>query len=194
LGIGVPAFRMLWSTHSLLKRLDPIMAGERSMSIGRCGAGEFQPVCLRGLSESQCNLPRFRPVRPGPPVRDAIPGFQPEHAFRPVRPVLSFAPATRRPVARDSHSQARIRTDAATYAVVARAHLAANPSRPSPRHATAHACHPSHVGFLLRTALAGRRNPGTRNLAFHARLMELALQAGNAAAPRMREGRKRVNA
>ncbi|MGV2338176.1 MAG UNVERIFIED_CONTAM: hypothetical protein LVR18_30255 [Planctomycetaceae bacterium] len=47
---------------------------------------------------------------------------------------------------------------------------------------------------ILRTALAGRRHSGTRDLAFHARLMELALQAGNAAAPRMREGRRRVNA
>jgi hypothetical protein len=34
-GIGFLEFQLLWMTLSLLKRLDPIMPGERSMSIGR---------------------------------------------------------------------------------------------------------------------------------------------------------------
>jgi ABC-type proline/glycine betaine transport system permease subunit len=34
-GIGFLVFRMLWRTRSPLKRLDPIMQGVRSMSIGR---------------------------------------------------------------------------------------------------------------------------------------------------------------
>jgi hypothetical protein len=39
---------------------------------------------------------RFRPVRPAPPARDAIPGYRPDCPFRPVRPALSLAP--QRPV------------------------------------------------------------------------------------------------
>jgi hypothetical protein len=39
---------------------------------------------------------RFRPVRPAPPARDAIPGPQPERPLRPVRPALCPAPATHR--------------------------------------------------------------------------------------------------
>ncbi|MGV2338002.1 MAG UNVERIFIED_CONTAM: hypothetical protein LVR18_29285 [Planctomycetaceae bacterium] len=35
---------------------------------------------------------------------------------------------------------------------------------------------------------------GTHDLAFHARLMELALQAGNAGVPQMHEDRKRGSA
>ena len=35
---------------------------------------------------------------------------------------------------------------------------------------------------------------GTHDLAFHARLMELALQAGNAGGPQMHEDRKRGRA
>jgi hypothetical protein len=46
--------------------------------------------------------------------------------------------------------------------------------------------------MLHSVALQGGGNRGTSDLAFHARLMELALQAANAAAPRRRDGRKRV--
>ncbi|MEY3173398.1 MAG: hypothetical protein RLZZ436_1312, partial [Planctomycetota bacterium] len=38
-GIGFLVFRMLWSTRSPLKRLDPIMQGVRSRSIGRYHPG-----------------------------------------------------------------------------------------------------------------------------------------------------------
>jgi hypothetical protein len=34
-GIGFLEFQLLWMTLSLLKHLEPIMPGERSMSIGR---------------------------------------------------------------------------------------------------------------------------------------------------------------
>jgi hypothetical protein len=42
--------------------------------------------------------------------------------------------------------------------------------------------------------LQGDNAFGTRDLAFHARLMELALQAGNAGGPQMHEDRKRGRA
>jgi hypothetical protein len=135
---------------------------------------------------------RFRPVRPGPPARDAIPGPRPGVPFRPVRPGLSAAIATRRPVARDPRARVRIRIELGTCAAANTA-PAAPANQPSHRHETHLAYHPSHGGTLLRTALAGRRHSGTRDLALHARLMELALQAGNAEAPRMREGRKCEN-
>jgi hypothetical protein len=98
---------------------------------------------------------RSRPVRPVPSARDAIPGPRPERRFRPERPVLSFAPATRRPVVHDRRVRVRIRINAGTQ---------------------------------------GDDASGTHDLAFHARLMELALQAGNAAGPQMHVDRKRGRA
>jgi hypothetical protein len=55
----------------------------------------------------------------------------------------------------------------------------AHTNPPCRRRATSNAYNPYHIGFLLRIALAGRGHEATRNLAFHARLIELALQAGN---------------
>ena len=46
--------------------------------------------------------------------------------------------------------------------------------------------------MLHSVALQGDGAPGMRILAFHARLMELALQAGNAAGPQVRGERRRV--
>ena len=73
--------------------------------------------------------------------------------LRPVRPVLSLAPATRHSVASARRAWVRMRIDAGTQA-------AATPNPPSPRHAAPHAYQPSHGGVLLRAALAGRRRLG----------------------------------
>jgi hypothetical protein len=58
-------------------------------------------------------------------------------------------------------------------------------NQPALRRAAPHAYHTSHGRVLLRTAHAGRRALGTPDLAFHARLIELALQVGNAGVPQV---------
>ncbi len=53
-GIDFLAFQKLWRTRSPLKRLEPIMRGVRSMSIGRCGPG---PLLVRRWPGGQAPLP-----------------------------------------------------------------------------------------------------------------------------------------
>jgi len=62
-------------------------------------AATFCDVTYEDDKRITCNAPnapnaplRFRPVRPAPPARDAIPGYRPDPAFRPVGPALSLAP------------------------------------------------------------------------------------------------------
>ena len=103
---------------------------------------------------------RFRPVRPAPPARDAIPGPQPESPLRPVRPALSPTPATRRVVARNACVEVDI--GASRLAGAGARPPRSRPTRIAlpPRNVPAHAYHPAHGEFVLRAALAGRRSPG----------------------------------
>ena len=90
-------------------------------------------------------------LRPGPPARQS-PSACKASSYR--RDCTAPFGSTRSTVpSRHSHRRRSVRRDANAY-------LAALPGRPSPQHARCHGYQSSDVGFLLRTALAGRRHSG----------------------------------
>jgi hypothetical protein len=108
-----PANTYCWQTHEERKHArigngkdrEPWKApggmSDPERKSGRCAHVAAKRPQTRSTSFKTHPL-RFRPVRPAPPARDAIPGPQPESPLRPVRPALSPAPATHHAVTRDA--------------------------------------------------------------------------------------------